>query len=138
MTLLWLPIGLWALAIAAWDFRYRRIPNWLSLPALGVACLAAVFLEPCALLWGAAWAIVYAIAFYRGGMGAGDVKLAGSLGIAVGGGGALPVVVAILVANTLSVVWALTARRQSVAHGPWMLVGTAVAAWIFPGALLWA
>jgi prepilin peptidase CpaA len=87
------------LAIAVFtDLRSRRIPNWLVLPFL----LAGVAVSPWRSDWrgnghGFGWHglgqsfagmalgfIIVAIAFWMGGMGAGDVKLCAALGAWVG------------------------------------------------------
>jgi prepilin peptidase CpaA len=89
---------LWLLAMAAWDFRHRRIPNWLA--AAGAACgLAALAWggQPWSAGWvdaltGAAAAFAALLVFYAAGlMGAGDVKFAGALGLWTGLAPLLPI-----------------------------------------------
>jgi len=74
-----------ALAAAWWDLRQRRIPNWLTLTAFiagiglhtavdGTAGLSA------SVLGAAVGAIPFAVLYWLGGMGAGDVKLMAGVG----------------------------------------------------------
>src|SRR4051812_11249798 len=95
MQLLPLPLRI-ALAVvvliaAAYDFRFRRIPNWLNLCGLILGfCLNAFFFQ----LHGIALAcegLLLALAVYLPfyclrGMGAGDVKLMAAVGTLVGPG----------------------------------------------------
>ena len=74
---------------AFWDLRTRRIPNWLTLPAivLGVAANAAKSGVPG--LWtGLTGTLVgaglFIIPFAMGGMGAGDVKMLAAVGAIAG------------------------------------------------------
>ena len=79
-----------ALAIGAlWDLRFRRIPNWLTLPAAATAIVyhtAMNGLEGFLFsLEGMALGIAILLPFYlKGGMGAGDVKLLGVVGAFLG------------------------------------------------------
>ena len=76
------------LAAAVWDLRTRTIPNWLN---AAIALLAIPFWWASGMkLWpdvvmqiGIALTLVaaFAVAFYLGGMGGGDVKLIGALGL---------------------------------------------------------
>ena len=88
MTHAWL---LWLLAVAAFDFRQRRVPNWLSLTGATVAIAALAFdSQPFGIGWanatgGAAVGFGVLLLLYATGlMGAGDVKFAGALGLWVG------------------------------------------------------
>jgi prepilin peptidase CpaA len=71
------------------DVRSRLIPNWLTFPALGIACGAHAFLGgPTALLFAllsalACFAPSYFL-FVRGALGGGDVKLFAVLGALLG------------------------------------------------------
>lgn len=83
----------WAVAISVWDFRERRIPNWM----LVAAALAGIGV----LLWhghgvaGAGWVaslagaaigtLVWLPGYLLKKLGAGDVKLAGCIGGLLGG-----------------------------------------------------
>lgn len=74
---------------AIWDFRLRRIPNWLTLSAFGLGIVFRLSFEGWAGLGDglAAFALGFGTLFLlwvTGGGGAGDVKLMGALGIWLG------------------------------------------------------
>jgi leader peptidase (prepilin peptidase)/N-methyltransferase len=133
-----------SIALALIDLDTRRLPNAIVLPSYVV--LGMLFTLAC--LLGAPWeallrAVIGGAALYAfyvllrlakpGGMGGGDVKLAGVLGMALGFVGWGPLVVgafaAFLVGGVFSIVL-LAARRAgrktAIPFGPWMLIG----AWI--------
>ena len=132
-------------ALVLIDVDVKRLPNAIVLPAYVVlpALLAlaswlegdwGAFLR--ALIGGAALYAFYFVAMiaYPGGMGFGDVKLAGVLGLALGwiGWGALIVgaFAAFLLGGIFSI--ALLAakrvdRKSGIPFGPWMIVGAALA-----------
>ena len=78
-----------ACVAAVTDMRARLIPNWLTFPALGIACGAHAYL-------GGSWALLFALLsalvcfvpsyflFVRGALGGGDVKLFAALGALLG------------------------------------------------------
>jgi leader peptidase (prepilin peptidase)/N-methyltransferase len=122
-------------ALVAIDLREHRLPNALVLPgypaaALGVAgeWVRTGQLPVVALIAGAA-SIVFLLGLsLGGGMGMGDVKLAGVLGLAAGLVGITPAVVSPLAAFTLGGVAAVavTVRRGRSARlpfGPFLLAG---------------
>nr|WP_241986280.1 A24 family peptidase [Cryobacterium psychrophilum] len=133
-----------SVALGLIDIETRRLPNRILLPAYWVV---AVLLTAAALLAGeperllvalaggaGLFALYFALAVIRpGGMGFGDVKLAGVLGLYLGwlGWGELAVGAfgAFLLGGLFGAVL-LAARRagrkSSIPFGPWMLVG----AWI--------
>ncbi len=132
------------IALALIDLDVHRLPNAIVLPSYVV--LAVLFTAAC--LFGAPWeALLRAaiggaalFAFYwvlrvarPGGMGGGDVKLAGVLGAAMGwiGWGALIVgaFAAFVVGGIVGIALMLTrraTRRTAIPFGPYMLLG----AWI--------
>jgi prepilin peptidase CpaA len=88
-TLAWWPTVVVLVVATVTDLRYRRIPNWLVLPFMGVGLVASC--------WAHGWhglgqsmegfglgALIYGIFFMLGGMGMGDVKLVAAIGIWVG------------------------------------------------------
>lgn len=74
---------------AFFDLRQRRVPNWITLPAVVVAIALNTFLYETPGLWfslkglGLALLIYFPLYLLRG-MGAGDVKLMAAIGAAVG------------------------------------------------------
>ena len=130
--------------IAAIDLELRRLPNPIVLTAF---VAGVVLLVPALLLAGRTELLVSAavgaaasFAFYlllalvgRGGMGMGDVKLAGVLGLYLGALGWAPLAVGLAAAfatGAIAGVVTLIARRsladRSLPFGPWMFAG----AWI--------
>lgn len=144
VTLAYLYLAAISIALTLIDLDTRRLPNAIVLPSYIV--LAVLFTAAC--LFGAPWeALLRAaiaggalFAFYwllravkPGGMGGGDVKLAGVLGMALGwiGWGALIVgaFAAFLIGGVVGIALMLTrraTRKTAVPFGPFMVVG----AWI--------
>jgi leader peptidase (prepilin peptidase)/N-methyltransferase len=126
-------------ALVAIDLREHRLPNAIVLPGYPVAALGLVGewirtgQPPVVALVAGAASIVFLLALsLGGGMGMGDVKLAGVLGFAAGLVGVTPAVVSPLAAFTLGGVAALVvaARRGGGARipfGPFLLAGFWVA-----------
>lgn len=133
-----------SIALALIDLDTRRLPNAIVLPAYAV--LGILFTTAC--LLGAPWeallraaiggATLYAFYFLLrlirpGGMGGGDVKLAGVLGMALGwlGWGSLIVgaFAAFILGGVVGVALMLArraTRKSAIPFGPWMIAG----AWI--------
>ncbi len=142
-----------AVPLAAADLAHRRLPDVLTLPAcpaavVAVAVAAAYGPGPPlvgaavagAVVFAGAHALVRAVA--PGWLGAGDVKLAGSLGALLGAVGWAALVTTALAAAVFTAVLALAAVtprwrhwRSGVPHGPGLLAVTCVAV-LFPGAAL--
>ena len=132
-----------SLALAIIDAETRRLPNALVLPAYPVV---AVLLTVVAALTGSWSSLLVALVggvvlgglclilalLWPGGMGFGDVKLAGVIGILLGwlGWEALAVgsIAAFLLGGLVGVALLLAGRgaKAALAFGPWMLAG----AWI--------
>lgn len=116
------------------DIADRRLPNRLVLPAYPIAAvtLAAQAIVDgavpvTALASGAAYFAFMLVFAVGGGMGMGDVKLAGVLGLAAGSLGMLPALVSPVAAFLLGGVAALaalrTARGAGIPFGPSLLAG---------------
>jgi len=143
-----------SVALSLIDIDTHRLPNVIVLPAYGVVVLllggASVATEDWAALLRAGIGMVGLATVYLvlalavpGGMGMGDVKLAGVLGFVLAYLGWGPLAVgafaAFLLGGTFSLVLISTGRagrRSGIPFGPWMLAG----AWlgIFLGPVLWA
>ncbi|MCU1424734.1 MAG: prepilin peptidase [Microbacteriaceae bacterium] len=133
-----------SVALAAIDIELHRLPNAIVLPALGVG---GVLLAIAGLLNGDVDALVRAavgavllFAFYLtlafvqpGGMGMGDVKLAGVLGLFLGFLGWPGLIVGVAASFLLGGLFGVAlillrkvSRTSGIPFGPWMLVG----AWV--------
>jgi leader peptidase (prepilin peptidase)/N-methyltransferase len=140
-------------ALAAIDIDVHRLPDVLTLPSYGV--LGGLLLLPAAVeaqwddylrAWLAALAL-FAFYFvlvlvYPAGMGFGDVKLAGVLGLALGFQGWGEVVVGGFLGFALGAVGGITlmlvrgaGRKTKVAFGPFMLLGALAA--LLVGQQIW-
>lgn len=135
----WVPalLGVGWLGIAAGlvDLRHRRLPDPLTLPALGLAPIALLPLGVAAVERGllaglagiAAYGGLHLVA--PGAMGAGDVKLAGSLSTVLGAVSWPALVLAAGLAAAFTAALALVtlaagARASPLPHGPSMLAAT--------------
>lgn len=152
-TLAFLVLAAIGVALAWIDLDTQRLPDAIVLPAYpAVAALLAVAAAAGgdwgallrALAGGAILFVAYfLIAFaYPAGMGLGDVKLAGVLGIALGwlGWGELAVggFGPFLLGGAFAAVLAAlrrVGRGSGIPFGPWMLAGTALA--VFAGDPIW-
>lgn len=110
----WIPAVLAAIVAGILDWRYRRIPNWLTVPALvvGFAVNIALFgwMGAKSSLLGAALGLGLLLPFVLlRSLGAGDWKLAGALGACLGPRQLVQVLVAtILLAGIMAlavVIW---------------------------------
>ena len=130
-----------SIALAMIDLDTHRLPNRIVLPAYVVG---AVLLSAGGLLLGdggaliragiglaALWLLYFAMAMvYPGGMGFGDVKLAGVLGLFLGFLGWPELIVgafsAFVLGGLFSIVLLLArraTRKSGIPFGPWMLAG---------------
>jgi leader peptidase (prepilin peptidase)/N-methyltransferase len=142
-----------SIALTLIDLDTHTLPNKIVLPAYVVG---AVLLGAAALLTGdsgrllsagvglaAMWFAYFLMAvLYPGGMGFGDVKLAGVLGLFLGWLGWGPLIVGSFAAFLLGGVFALVllaskrvTRKGGIPFGPWMLAGAWVG--IFAGDSIW-
>ena len=133
-----------SVALSAIDLDVHRLPNSIVLPSyavgavlLGGAALVSADLVGLARMAAGAGILVLfylVLALVRpGGMGMGDVKLAGVIGLFLAALGWGPLVVAVFAAFLLGGVYGLVliasgraGRKSGVPFGPWMLAG----AWI--------
>jgi leader peptidase (prepilin peptidase)/N-methyltransferase len=127
-------------ALAAIDVAEHRLPNALVLPGYPAAALGLAgewirtgHVPAVALVAGAASMALLLALSLGGGMGMGDVKLAGVLGLTAGMLGITPAVLSPLAAFVLGgivavVVAARRGRRARVPFGPFLLAGFWIAA----------
>ena len=141
------------IALAAIDVDTRRLPNRIVLPSylVGAALLApAALTDPrsaarALLAMAALWGLYFAIRFaHPAGMGYGDVKLAGMLGLylgALGWGEVLVGAFAGFVLGALAGAVLLAARgatgRTAIPFGPYMLAGALLAPFIAAPVCTW-
>jgi leader peptidase (prepilin peptidase)/N-methyltransferase len=143
-----------SIALALIDLDVHRLPNKIVLPAylVGGALLgsAALITGDYERLLGAGiglaalWLAYFLMAvLYPGGMGFGDVKLAGVLGLFLGWLGWGPLIVGSFAAFLLGGLFAVVllvsrrvTRKGGIPFGPWMLLGAWVG--IFAGDTLWS
>lgn len=136
-------------ALAVIDLRVRRLPNALTLPSYAVGLLllsfaAAAHHEPgrmatAAASMAACYALFYTLMLVKpGGMGFGDVKLVGVLGLYLGylgvGSVVLGIFLAFLFGGGMAVVLLIArrvGRKAAIPFGPALIGGTLVA--VFAG-----
>ncbi len=128
-----LPFASMLIAVAAIDLEHRKVPNLITAPAAVWAVAAAAVLHtgelPELLIAGtAAFAVLLLAALaYPGGMGMGDVKLAGVMGLYLG----LSVLPAMLIAFLAGSLVGLgvmarqgvAARKSALPFGPFLAIG---------------
>lgn len=116
----WIPAVLLAVAAGIWDWRYRRIPNWLTVSGMGAGIVLNTILYRWsglrAALLGAALGLGLLLPFVLiRSLGAGDWKLAGALGACLGARQFVSVlVVTILLAGVMAlaaVIWSGRMKR---------------------------
>jgi leader peptidase (prepilin peptidase) / N-methyltransferase len=133
-----------SVALAFIDIEHHRLPNAIVLPAYAVG---AVLLGTAGLITGnysgllqagvgmVAMAAAYFLIslLWKGGMGLGDVKLAGVLGLFLGWSGWGSLIVGSLIAFFLGAIFGValillhkSTRKSGIPFGPWMVLG----AWI--------
>lgn len=129
-----------------YDLRERRLPNRLVIPGYGIGLATAVAQwayggQPTltALLSGALYAGFLLLLSIAGGMGMGDVKLAGVLGLSAGlisGQAAMLSPVIAFVAGGVVAVLTLVrlGPRGTIPFGPCLLAGFWIAVLVSPGA----
>lgn len=145
------------IALTLIDLDTHRLPNTIVLPSyvVGAALLTLASLNPggaprwhslltaavgCAVLYGFYFAVMFA---YPAGMGFGDVKLAGVLGLYLGWLGWGPLAVgafgAFVIGGLFAVALVATRRahrKSGIPFGPWMVAGAAVG--VVAGSQVWS
>jgi leader peptidase (prepilin peptidase)/N-methyltransferase len=120
------------------DLEHRRIPNLITLPAAVAAVVLGTVVDPGGELGrlasgaGAAAFLLVPALIRPDGMGMGDVKLAGVLGLCLGPAVAVALLVALLSGTLAGVVLAARsgvgeARRTAIPFGPYLAFGGVVA-----------
>lgn len=127
--------------IALIDLETRLIPNRLTLPGAVLAIVLGLALDPSGepgrLIAGAAaggFLLIAALA-YPGGMGMGDVKLAGMMGLFLGAAVAPALLIALLSGTALGAViiarrGARAGRKTAVPFGPFLALGAIAAVFV--------
>ena len=128
-----LPFAAMLVAVAAIDLDHHIVPNKVLLPAAvwGVASAAAIRLShlPLLLAWGTgAFAFLLAAALaYPAGMGMGDVKLAGVMGLYLGSSVAPALLAAFLAGSGYGIALiarqGAAARKAGVPFAPFLAIG---------------
>lgn len=145
LTILKLGVGAnaiaWALvqcllvALAVVDIASRRIPNVVTGPAVVVAIVLRVLFVrsalPEVLIAGAvAFVLFLVFALRTNGLGIGDVKLAGLLGVLLGEAVLPGLLVGTVIGGLVSLALVLRSREwlhRTIAYGPYLCLGGAIA-----------
>jgi leader peptidase (prepilin peptidase) / N-methyltransferase len=140
----WLPFAAMLIAVAGIDLDHRIIPNKILLPAAIWGLAATIAFRPdnvddALIAGGAAFAFLLLAALaYPAGMGMGDVKLAGVMGIYLGSAVAPAMLVAFLAGSIVGLAIIARegrdARKKGIPFGPFLALGGLVG--IFAGAEL--
>jgi leader peptidase (prepilin peptidase)/N-methyltransferase len=144
----WLIVGwfytAWLLLVLVIDFEHRRVLNVMLPPAIVVALLAPVLTAlqwanlptvNSALLGGGAGFLVFALIFVIGRgrmMGAGDVKLAGVIGLMVGYPMVWPALMLGILLGGLAAIFLIIRSRSAksyMAYGPYLALGALIVLW---------
>ena len=130
---LWLPFAAMLIAVAGIDLDHRIIPNKILLPVAIWGLAATIAFRPDniddALIAGgiAFGALLLAAVAYPAGMGMGDVKLAGVMGIYLGSGVAPAMLAAFVAGSVVGLVIlareGAAARKKGVPFGPFLAFG---------------
>jgi leader peptidase (prepilin peptidase)/N-methyltransferase len=137
-----LPLAAVLVAVAAIDLDHQIIPNKIVYPAAVWGLVTALLIRPGdtpeLLAWGAgAFAFLLLAALARpGGMGMGDVKLAGVMGLYLGSSVLPALLIAFLVGSLYGAVLMVRhgagARKRGVPFGPFLALGGLIALLVGP------
>ena len=134
--------------VALIDLDHRIIPNVILAPAAVLAVVAGAITHPAGLpeqliagLAAATFLLIFALAYPRG-MGMGDVKLAGVLGLFLGRSVAVAIFAALVIgvgvgAALIAKHGATEARKTAVPFGPFLAAGALVAIFWGPQIVHW-
>lgn len=134
--------------VALIDFDHRLIPNKITLPAAVLAVALGLVTRPAGVpeqlisgLAASTFLLVFVLLYPRG-MGMGDVKLAGVLGLYLGRSVAVALLGGVLVATIVgAVVMARVGvergRKTAIPFGPFLALGGVVAMFVGPSILHW-
>jgi leader peptidase (prepilin peptidase)/N-methyltransferase len=130
---LWLPFAAMLIAVAGIDLDHRIIPNKILLPAAIWGIAATILfrsdnIDDCLIAGGIAFMALFLAALaYPAGMGMGDVKLAGVMGIYLGSAVAPAMLTAFLAGSIVGIVIlareGAEARKKGVPFGPFLAFG---------------
>jgi leader peptidase (prepilin peptidase)/N-methyltransferase len=128
-----LPLASVLIAVAAIDLDIRIIPNRILVPAAVFGLVTAAAIRPSSLpallAWGAGAFAFFLVAalVYPAGMGMGDVKLAGVMGLYLGSSVAPALFIAFLAGSLYGVVviarFGAEGRKKGVPFGPFLALG---------------
>lgn len=132
-----LPFAAMLVAVSAIDLDHRIIPNRIMLPAAAYALAVTPLVRPddlaeLAIAGGAAFSLLLLTALvHPAGMGMGDVKLAGVMGLYLGLPVAPALVIAFLAGSVVGVAMIVrrgaAARKEGIPFGPFLALGGLVA-----------
>ena len=132
----WAAAELLLVFLAAFDIATRRVPNRVTAPAaVVVVVLRLAFVHSALLEMAVAGAAAFAVflllaVFARGGLGMGDVKLAGLLGLLLGTAVVPALFLGVIVGGVASAAVMLTHRGErgrTIAYAPYLCFGGAIA-----------
>ena len=135
-------------AVSLIDIKTRRIPNRITGPAALAAILIGLALKPSGVpvqlaagVAGAGFLLIFAVAYPRG-LGMGDVKLAGVLGLFLGGSVAVALFAGVIAGAVgglavIARVGVARGRKVGIPFGPFLALGGAVALVAGPQILHW-
>ena len=139
---LWLPFVAMLIAVAGIDLDHRIIPNRILLPAAVWGLAATILFRPDniddSLIAGAIafTALLLAAVAYPAGMGMGDVKLVGVMGLYLGSGVAPAMLAGFLAGSVVGLVIIARegrdARKKGIPFGPFLALGGLVGVFAGP------
>jgi leader peptidase (prepilin peptidase) / N-methyltransferase len=133
-SLAWAAVQVVLVFVAADDLAHRRVRNVVTIPVSGVAVLLRAVFERSALAEVVIAGLVVFVVFLavavvlRGGVGMGDVKLAGMLGFLLGWKVVPAIFLGAIAGGVVAAVLLVRAsgRRSTMAYAPYLALGGAV------------